>query len=118
MEHVADVLCAHVGNLDRDVIGVGCECGFQAGPLARGETFLPGAKDVTDAVERVARAAAQAQVATGLAARQSREVASQLRLFGLTVRGPGELLRVSPQCISQLVNSWPADVALEQGERK
>lgn len=61
MEHVTDVLCAHVGNLDHNVIGVGCERGFQAGPLARGETFLPGTKDVTDTVERIARAAAAAE---------------------------------------------------------
>lgn len=29
VEHVADVQSAHVGDLDRDVVGVGCERGFQ-----------------------------------------------------------------------------------------
>lgn len=61
VEHVTDVLGAHVGDLDRDVIGVGCERCFQAGLLAGGEAFLPGPEDVTDAVERVARTASVAE---------------------------------------------------------
>lgn len=61
--------------------------------------------DLAQALAEAKRAAAQAQVATDLAARQSREVASQLRASGLTVRDAGELLGVSPQRISQLVNS-------------
>lgn len=55
VEHVTDVLCAHVGDLDRDMIGVGCERCFQAVLLASSEALLTGTNDVTDA-QRVDRA--------------------------------------------------------------
>lgn len=58
MEHVSDVLGALVGDLDRDVIGMGGECAGQTGLLARREALPPGAENMTDPVERLALAAA------------------------------------------------------------
>src|SRR5699024_6817492 len=58
VEHVAEVLGALVGDLDRDVIGMGGECAGQTGLLARREALPPGAENMTDPVERLALAAA------------------------------------------------------------
>lgn len=44
MEHISEVLGAVVGDLDRDMIGMGSECAGQTGLLARREALPPGAK--------------------------------------------------------------------------
>ena len=61
MEHVSEVLGAVVGDLDRNMIGMGGERDVQARSLASGETFSASAEDMTDAVERVALAASVAE---------------------------------------------------------
>ena len=61
MEHVSQVLGAVVGDLDRNVIGMGSQCAGQPGLLARGEALPPGAENMADAVERVALAASGAE---------------------------------------------------------
>lgn len=61
MEHVSQVLGAVVGDLDRNVIGMGGQCAGQPGLLARREALPPGAENMADAVERVALAASVAE---------------------------------------------------------
>ena len=56
MEHVPDFLGALVGDLDANVIFVGCERRLQPRALSIGEAFASGAQEVADAVERVAPA--------------------------------------------------------------
>ena len=50
-----------VGDLDRNVIGMGGQCAGQPGLLARREALPPGAENMADAVERVALAASVAE---------------------------------------------------------
>ena len=57
VEHVSEVLGALVGDLDRNIVGMGCECPGQAGLLAQREAFPSGAENMTDPIEGVALAA-------------------------------------------------------------
>ena len=61
VEHFAGVLGAVVGDLDRDMIGMGRERAGQPVLLARREAFAPRAQEVADPVERLALAASVAE---------------------------------------------------------
>ncbi|CAM4110766.1 hypothetical protein HEMA109418_09415 [Helcobacillus massiliensis] len=60
-EHVSDVLGALIGDLDRNMIGMGRECAGQTSLLTRREAFPSSAENMTDPIERLALAASAAE---------------------------------------------------------
>lgn len=61
VEHVSEVLGAQVGDLDRNMTGMGRECAGQTSLLARREAFPTSAENMTDPVESIALTAAVAE---------------------------------------------------------